>query len=186
MLPNAPAVGCRLERARHCVYRNETAARRPRMPGTNLASPSVASPRSLTSSRPRRGRDRVGDEGMARDDDRRSLRTIGFVAPNSAAITNDRHPDRPVDARLGLLLRHPRGQKQKRRRPGRSGDDAELMQGCDLELRLMQISRRATASPHSDANLDASRVSGRPGRAGSHSAGLGADLDRFWLAGGER
>ena len=37
--------------------------------------------------------------------------------------TNHRHPDRPVDARLGLLLRHPRGQKQNRRRPGRSGDE---------------------------------------------------------------
>ena len=75
---------------------------------------------------------------------------VQFPPPGAAApavdheltggFTNHRHPDRPLGAGLGLLLRHPRGQEQKRRRLGRSGDEPAFSPAVRRRLVAFQSS----------------------------------------------
>lgn len=80
-----------------------------------------------------------------------STPATGVLAP---ASTNHRHPDRPLGAGLGLLLRHPRGQQQKCRRRGRSGDEADALADCSRERPL---ARRRLAPRRRGVALGASR-----------------------------
>ena len=110
---------CSITTSRNYSTRSAPSSTRPLRPPKPARPPLTAGPQPAVQARPALARAGDGPAGPRKL--HRATRRNDSQPSESPASTNIQHSDRPPRARLGLLLRHPRGQEQKRRRLGHAG-----------------------------------------------------------------